>query len=102
MTENLKRILEKRINSQSTLLVPGAPNALAAKIIQDLGFDAVYLTVAGIANSYLGVPDIGLLTLTEIVNHAAAIRDAVNLFDMSEKYADVLSRAEVMDAVRGL
>jgi 2-methylisocitrate lyase-like PEP mutase family enzyme len=79
MAENLNRNLKKRIEARDTLLVPGAPNALTAKIIQDLGFDAVYLTGAGIANSYLGVPDLGLLTLTELAGHAAAIRDAVDL-----------------------
>jgi 2-methylisocitrate lyase-like PEP mutase family enzyme len=79
MAENLNHTLKTRIDARDTLLVPGAPNALTAKIIQDLGFDAVYLTGAGIANSYLGVPDLGLLTLTELADHAAAIRQAVDL-----------------------
>jgi 2-methylisocitrate lyase-like PEP mutase family enzyme len=61
------------------LLLPGAPNALTARIIEDLGFDAVYLSGAGIANSYLGAPDIGLLTLPEVVGHISATRDAVSL-----------------------
>jgi 2-methylisocitrate lyase-like PEP mutase family enzyme len=79
MAENFNHTLKTRIDARDTLLVPGAPNALTAKIIQDLGFDAVYLTGAGIANSYLGVPDLGLLTLTELADHAAAIRQAVDL-----------------------
>ncbi|GAB3038567.1 oxaloacetate decarboxylase [Parafrigoribacterium mesophilum] len=61
------------------LLLPGAPNAITARIIEDLGFDAVYLSGAGIANSYLGAPDIGLLSLPEIVGHVSATRDAVGL-----------------------
>jgi 2,3-dimethylmalate lyase len=52
---------------------------LAAKITEDIGFEAVYVTGAGIANTYLGVPDIGLVTLTELAEHVAAIRDAVVL-----------------------
>ena len=39
------------------LLLPGVPNALTALIAQDLGFDAVYLTGAGLTNTYLGLPD---------------------------------------------
>ena len=61
------------------LVVPGAANALAARVIQDCGFEAVYVTGAGIANSFLGVPDIGLVTLPELAGHVAAIHDVVEL-----------------------
>ena len=47
-------------------LVPGAPNAMFARIIEDLGFEAVYVTGAGIANMQLGVPDIGLTSIKEV------------------------------------
>ncbi len=57
-------------------IVPGASNALAARIAQDVGFEAVYVTGAGVTNSYLGTPDIGLITLTELAQHVATIRDA--------------------------
>ena len=70
-----RRMLEAR---QATLL-PGAANALAARAIEDAGFSAVYITGAGIANTILGMPDIGLTTLTEVASHVAAIRDAVAL-----------------------
>lgn len=71
--------LRERISTGGPVLVPGAANALTARVIADLGFEAVYVTGAGIANTYLGVPDIGLVTLTELVGHVAAIRDAVGL-----------------------
>jgi 2-methylisocitrate lyase-like PEP mutase family enzyme len=61
------------------LLLPGVPNALTALIAQDLGFDAVYLTGAGLTNTYLGLPDIGLISLPEIVANTAAVADAVDL-----------------------
>ena len=51
--------------------MPGAANALFARVIEDLGFEAVYVSGAGIANMQLGVPDIGLTTLTEIVDTVA-------------------------------
>jgi 2-methylisocitrate lyase-like PEP mutase family enzyme len=59
--------------------VPGAANALFARVIEDLGFEAVYVTGAGIANMLLGVPDIGLTTITEIAETASRIADAVSL-----------------------
>ena len=59
--------------------MPGAANALFARVIEDLGFEAVYVTGAGIANMHLGAPDIGLTTLTEIADTVAAIADAVEL-----------------------
>src|SRR4051812_21836655 len=57
------------------VLVPGAANALTARIIEDLGFEAIYVTGAGIANTNFGIPDIGLVTMTEIVDVVAAIAD---------------------------
>lgn len=67
----------KVIESGRTLLVPGAPNALTARLIEDVGFDAAYLTGAGLSNTFLGMPDIGLLTLPEIATHVAAISAVV-------------------------
>ncbi|MEW6267006.1 MAG: oxaloacetate decarboxylase [Thermodesulfobacteriota bacterium] len=71
--------LRERLSKGPILLAPGAPNALTARIIEAVGFDTVYVTGAGIANSFLGVPDIGLLSLTELADHVAAIREAVAL-----------------------
>src|SRR5580692_4528441 len=74
-TTILKTIFSKR---KATILA-GAANGLFARIIEDLGFEAVYVTGAGVANMYLGAPDIGLTTLTEIAGHVSAIADAVAL-----------------------
>jgi 2-methylisocitrate lyase-like PEP mutase family enzyme len=73
------KALRRRISSGPVLACPGAANALAARVIEDCGFEAVYVTGAGIANTHLGVPDVGLVTLTELVSHVAAIRDAVQV-----------------------
>ena len=56
-------------------VLPGVANALAARVVADLGFPAAYVTGAGIANTYLGIPDNGLVTLSELCDHVAAIRD---------------------------
>jgi 2-methylisocitrate lyase-like PEP mutase family enzyme len=74
-TTLLKTILARR----EAPILAGAANGLFARIIEDLGYEAVYVTGAGVANMYLGAPDIGLTTLTEIAGHVAAIADAVAL-----------------------
>jgi 2-methylisocitrate lyase-like PEP mutase family enzyme len=71
--------LKKAVLERRALLVPGAANALTARIIEDLGFEAVYVTGAGIANTHLGVPDIGLLTVTELADVTSRIADATTL-----------------------
>jgi 2,3-dimethylmalate lyase len=71
--------LRKLISSDTPTAVPGAANALTARLIAEVGFEAVYVTGAGIANTFLGTPDIGLVTLTELSTHVAAIREAVEL-----------------------
>ncbi len=75
----LNRRLKDVLAARRAVIAPGAPNALAARIIEDIGYEAVYVTGAGVTNSFLGTPDIGLITLTEMADHVAAIRDAVSL-----------------------
>jgi 2-methylisocitrate lyase-like PEP mutase family enzyme len=74
-TTKLKQLMAARI----AVTAPGAANALFARVIEDLGFDVVYVTGAGVANMHLGAPDIGLTTLTELAHAAAAIADSVAL-----------------------
>lgn len=74
-TTRLKSLLAER----RALTLPGAANAMFARAIEEHGFEACYVTGAGIANMHLGAPDIGLTTLTEIANAVAAISDAVML-----------------------
>lgn len=66
------------IESGRTILVPGAPNALTARLIEDTGFEACYITGAGLSNTYLGMPDIGLLSMPEIAMHISAIASVVD------------------------
>ncbi len=61
------------------VLAPGAANALFARVIEDLGFECVYVTGAGIANMALGAPDIGLTSLDEIAQTVARIAEAVDV-----------------------
>src|SRR5262245_15987594 len=59
----------------AAMLLPGVANALAARVVADTGFAAAYVTGAGIANTHLGIPDNGLVTLTELTDYVHAIRD---------------------------
>ena len=59
--------------------MPGAYNAATAKLVERAGFSAVYISGAGLANATAGVPDIGLLTLTEVAQLAGYIANAVRI-----------------------
>jgi len=73
-----QRMRELFTPGRATIL-PGAANALAARIMESVGHEVVIFTGAGFANSYLGVPDMGLTSVTEVVDQVAAICDAVDI-----------------------
>ena len=74
-----RKTLRALVNERRGVLVPGAFNALSAKVIEDLGFEAIYVTGAGVTNMWFGLPDQGFMGLSEIADHTARIRDAVEL-----------------------
>jgi 2-methylisocitrate lyase-like PEP mutase family enzyme len=71
--------LKNLLREEKGVLVPGAPNALAARIVADIGFKAVYLTGAGLTNMHLGLPDLGFMDLSQVVEHVMAIRGVIDL-----------------------
>lgn len=71
--------LRKRLEEPGIMMMPGAFNAATAKLIESLGFEGVYITGAGLINGITGYPDIGLLSLTEVVQFAGYIADAVEV-----------------------
>ncbi len=73
--QKLKALADARLG----VIVPGAFNALSAKVIEDLGFEAIYVTGAGVTNMWLGMPDQGFMGLTDIADHTARIRDTVQV-----------------------
>ncbi len=79
MAENLNRQLRALVKPGAAMVVPGVANALTARIAEDLGFEAAYVTGAGVSNTFLGLPDLSFLTLTQLADHVAAIREVVGL-----------------------
>src|SRR5436309_5940276 len=65
--------------SKGAVMMPGVPNAVMARQVERAGFDAVYISGAGMANATAGVPDIGLLTCTEVTQLAGYIANAVKI-----------------------
>ncbi len=73
------KTLRELANARRGVLVPGAFNAMSARVIEDLGFEAIYVTGAGVTNMHLGLPDMGFMGLAEIAEQTARIRDAVEV-----------------------
>jgi 2-methylisocitrate lyase-like PEP mutase family enzyme len=71
-----RRELRNLLVPGAGVLLPGVSNALTARVVADLGFPVAYITGAGIANTSFGFPDIGLVSLSELAEHVAAIREA--------------------------
>ena len=73
------KILRELLNQPEILVAPGAGDAITARLIEDSGFPALYASGAGIANVQFALPDIGLLTMTEMVEPIRRIVDAVEI-----------------------
>jgi len=69
--------LRELLAGPEPIVAPGAYDALSARLIAQAGFQAVYMTGFGTAASVLGQPDVGLLTMSEMVSHAAALAAVV-------------------------
>jgi methylisocitrate lyase len=65
--------------AENTIRVVGAPNAAAAKLIEQTGFEAVYLSGAVLSAGVLALPDVGLFTLTELAQHTAYLTRSLNI-----------------------
>jgi PEP phosphonomutase and related enzymes len=74
-TTKLKELLKK----DEIIIAPGVQDGLSAKIAAKTGFEALYMTGAGVSYTTLGKPDIGLVTMTEMVQKGAYIVEAANL-----------------------
>ena len=72
--KNIKDLIKEGI-----VVMPGAFNGISAKLIEDAGFNSIYISGAGLVNGVAGMPDVGLLTLTEVQAQAEYIVNAVKI-----------------------
>jgi 2-methylisocitrate lyase-like PEP mutase family enzyme len=77
--QTLNKQFKDQVSLRNGLVVPGVANALAARVVEDIGFEAAYVTGAGVTNTYLGKPDLALISLTQLADHVAAMRDVVEI-----------------------
>jgi len=96
-TTQLRQLLAR----PGALMAPGVADALNAKLVRRHGFEAVYMTGAGTSAVRLGMPDVGLLTMTEMVDNAARIADSSALpviADADNGYGGVLNVRRTIQA----
>jgi 2-methylisocitrate lyase-like PEP mutase family enzyme len=96
------QVLRKMLKSDRGVILPGAPNALAARVIADLGFCAIYLSGAGLTNTLLGLRDLGFLDLTQVAEHAMAVRGVVDsplVVDADTGFGNALNVAPTVRAL---
>ena len=82
-------------------ILPGIYDGLSAKIVEEAGFEALYISGWAVAASY-GMPDMGILTLTEVVSRAASITEAVNIPVICDADTGYGNAINVMRTVREL
>jgi carboxyvinyl-carboxyphosphonate phosphorylmutase len=71
--------LRALLETGRTIVAPGAFDPLAARLVEEAGFPAVYMTGFGTSAALLGRPDVGLLTMTEMADNAARIAACVDI-----------------------
>jgi 2,3-dimethylmalate lyase len=73
------RRLRDLLDSGQTIVAPGAFDPLSARLVEEAGFPAVYMTGFGTSAALIGRPDVGLLTMTEMVGNAGRIAACVDI-----------------------
>jgi 2-methylisocitrate lyase-like PEP mutase family enzyme len=96
MTTKLRELVQRK----EILVVPGAFDAMSARLIEVAGFEAVYMGGFFTAASILGLPDIGLITMTEMVENAKRICDAINIPVIADADTGYGNHLNVMRTIR--
>jgi len=100
MNMNGPKRMKELFASKKMVVAPGAHDALTAKIIGKLGFDAVYMTGYGQSASHLGKPDVGLMTMSEMVMRAANVVEAAGVPVIADADTGFGNAVNVMRTVR--
>ncbi len=90
-----RKSFKERINKKKAFVIPGCGNALTGKLIEEAGFEALFISGSAVANIQLGFPDLGLTTMTEIVTQVRyicnATRDIPVFVDADTGYGNELN-----------
>ena len=92
--------IRELFNAGKFIVAPGAHDMLTGKIIATLGFDAVYMTGYGQSASHLGKPDVGLMTMSEMVARAANMVEATEIPVIADADTGFGNAVNVMRTVR--
>jgi len=79
MADSVRKRLRARLTSGPLIVAPGIYDAYGARFVEQAGFEAVYMTGNGVSASLLGRPDVGLVDLTLIANHARRVAACVDI-----------------------
>ncbi len=94
--------LRAALRAQQTIVAPGAYDGFSARLVERAGFGAVYLTGNGMSGSVLGLPDVGLLTLTEVASVARNIAACVSIpviVDADTGYGNAVNVAHTVETL---
>src|SRR5215468_4366998 len=75
---NPRQALRKLLEPNKLLVAPGCFDGLSARLVEEAGFEAAYLSGGAVARS-IGIPDIGLVTMSEVIERAAQVVSAVRI-----------------------
>jgi methylisocitrate lyase len=75
---NVRKKLRELLARKGLLLAPGAFDGLSARLVEEAGFEAVYLSGGSVARS-TGVPDLGLMTMSEVIDRARQVVSAAQI-----------------------
>ena len=97
MGKTIKKLMEEGI-----VVLPGAFNGISAKLVEKAGFKALYISGAGLVNGVAAMPDVGLLTMSEVETQASYIINAVNIPCIVDGDTGFGETVNVMRMVKGL
>jgi 2-methylisocitrate lyase-like PEP mutase family enzyme len=96
-TTRLRQLIER----EEIVVIPGAYDPFLARCVEQAGFEAVYMTGAGVSHSVLGMPDLGLLTFSEMVERAARIADVTEIPLLADADTGYGNAINVIRTVKG-
>jgi methylisocitrate lyase len=92
----------KALMQEGIVVMPGVFNGITARLAEGAGFEALYISGAGLSNGVAAMPDIGLLTMTEVLTEARYIIEAVDIPAIVDGDTGFGETVNVMRMVEGL